>query len=121
MSSARPSAPAPLVVGGPGVRRRGWNAAVLGACYLSGALVVLPLGLIVAHLLAHGLPGMNLGFFIHMPKPVGEPGGGMANAIVGTAILAGLGSMVAVPVGVGTGVYLAEYGRGSFAGVVRYT
>jgi phosphate transport system permease protein len=103
------------------VRRRSWSAAVLGLCRLSAALVVLPLGLIVAHLVAHGLPGMNLGFFVHMPKPVGEPGGGMANAIVGTLMLVGLGSLVAVPIGVGTGVYLAEYGRGPFAAVVRYT
>jgi phosphate transport system permease protein len=94
---------------------------MLGGCYLSTALVVLPLGLIVFHLLRKGLPGLNLAFFIHMPKPVGEPGGGMANAIVGTLMLVGLGSLIAVPVGVGTGVYLAEYGRGRFAVLVRYT
>ena len=111
----------PLPAGGPGWRRKGWNTAVLSTCYLSAALVVLPLGLIVVHLVRKGLPGLDLAFFLHMPKPVGEPGGGMANAIVGTLLLVGLGSLVAVPVGVGTGVYLAEYGRGRFAGVVRYT
>jgi len=56
-----------------------------------------------------------------MPKPVGEPGGGMANAIVGTLILVGLGTLFAVPVGVGAGVYLAEFGRGRFSSLVRYT
>src|SRR5262249_17919367 len=60
-------------------------------------------------------------FFLHMPKPVGEPGGGMANAIVGTLILIGIGMLFAVPVGVGCGVYLAEYGAGRFASIVRYT
>lgn len=111
----------PLPARGPGWRRKGWNAAVLAGCYLSAAIVVLPLGLIVVHLLRKGLPGLNLAFFFHMPKPVGEPGGGMANAIVGTLILVGLGGLVAVPVGVGTGIYLAEYGRGRFAALVRYT
>ena len=56
-----------------------------------------------------------------MPKPVGEPGGGMANAIVGTLVLVGLGAAFAVPVGVGAGVWLAEYGRGRLAALVRYT
>ena len=98
-----------------------WNMIALGACYGAAAIVVLPLGLIVWHLLVNGLPALNLSFFIHMPKPVGEAGGGMANAIVGTLILVGLGALVAVPVGVGAGVYLAEFGRGRFAALVRYT
>jgi len=121
MSPALPDTLAPLPARGPGARRRAWNAAMIGGCYLSTALVVLPLGLIVIHLLRKGLPGLNAAFFFHMPKPVGEPGGGMANAIVGTLLLVGLGSLVSVPVGVGTGVYLAEYGRGRFATLVRYT
>src|SRR5439155_12689512 len=58
---------------------------------------------------------------VHLPKPVGEPGGGMANAIVGTMILLGLGTVLSVPVGVAAGVYLAEYGHDRFAGWVRYT
>lgn len=121
MSQAQRDPVGPLVSRGPGWRRKSWNGAMLAACSLSAVLVVLPLGLIVIHLLRKGLPGLNLAFFFHMPKPVGEPGGGMANAIVGTLILVGLGSLVAVPVGVGTGVYLAEYGRGRFAALVRYT
>jgi phosphate transport system permease protein len=112
---------APLAARGPGWQRKAWNAGILTACYLSAAAVVLPLGLIVIHLLGKGLPGLTPEFFLHMPKPVGEPGGGMANAIVGTLILVGLGSMVSVPIGVGTGIYLAEYGHGAFAATVRYT
>ena len=94
---------------------------MIAACYLAGALVVLPLALIVWHLVAKGLPALSISFFTDMPKPVGEPGGGMANAIVGTLMLVGLGALFAVPVGVGAGVYLAEFGRGRFAGMVRYT
>ncbi|HEY2956511.1 MAG TPA: phosphate ABC transporter permease PstA [Candidatus Eisenbacteria bacterium] len=97
------------------------NTATVTACVVSAAAILLPLGLIVGHLAAKGLPALRPGFFLHMPKPVGEPGGGMANAIVGTLILVGLGGLIAVPVGVGAGVYLAEYGGGRFGTVVRYT
>jgi phosphate transport system permease protein len=106
---------------GPSWDRRLWNAAILAACWIASAIVILPLALIVWHLLAKGLPALNLAFFLHMPKPVGESGGGMANAIVGTLMLVGLGAVIAVPVGVGAGVWLSEYGRGRFAALVRYT
>src|SRR5438552_2851356 len=102
-------------------RRRAWNAGAIVACYAAAAIVVLPLGLIVSHLVMRGVGSLNWAFFFHMPKPVGETGGGMANAIVGTLIMVGLGSLMAVPVGVATGIYLAEFGRGRFAAVVRYT
>ena len=101
--------------------RRIWNVLLIGACYAAAALVLLPLASILWELLSRGLPGFRPSFFLHMPKPVGEPGGGMANAIVGTLILVGLGAAFAVPVGVATGVYLAEYGKGRFAALVRYT
>ncbi len=101
--------------------RRIWNLVVIAACYLAAGLVVLPLVFIVGHLLGKGLSGLNLAFFTHLPKPVGELGGGVANAIVGTLIIVGLAAAVAVPLGVAAGVYLAEYGRGRFATLVRYT
>jgi phosphate transport system permease protein len=101
--------------------RRTWNHVALGLCYAAAGLVVLPLVLIVGHLLGKGLAGMNWEFFTHMPKPVGELGGGVANAIVGTLVIVGLAGAVAVPLGVAAGVYLAEYGRGRFATLVRYT
>jgi len=91
------------------------------ACHLAAALVLLPLVLIVWHLLRQGWAGLSPGFFVHLPKPVGEPGGGMANAIAGTLVLIGLAALVAVPVGVGAGLYLAEYGDGRLGGLVRYT
>jgi phosphate transport system permease protein len=102
-------------------RRKAWNSVALVACYMAAGIVVLPLGLIVSHLLSHGLAALNWAFFFHMPKPVGEAGGGLANAIVGTLIIVGLGSLMAIPIGVATGIYLAEFGRGRFAAVVRYT
>jgi phosphate transport system permease protein len=82
---------------------------------------VLPLVLIMGYLFANGAAGLNLAFFTHMPKPVGEAGGGMANAIVGTLLVVGVAALIALPVGIGAGVYLSEYGRGRFATLVRYT
>ncbi len=121
MSPASRRPLARLAPGRPSRARRLRDRAGLAACWLAAALVILPLALIVWHLLEKGLPALDLGFFVHMPKPVGEPGGGMANAIVGTLVLVGLGAAFAVPVGVGAGVWLAEYGRGRLAALVRYT
>ncbi|OLD67103.1 MAG: phosphate ABC transporter, permease protein PstA [Ignavibacteria bacterium 13_1_40CM_2_61_4] len=103
------------------VRRLLWDRIVVGVCYLSAALVVLPLGLILWHLLAKGLSRLSIAFFTRMPTPVGEAGGGMANAIVGTLMVVGTGAIIAVPVGIAAGLYLAEFGRNRFAGLVRYT
>jgi phosphate transport system permease protein len=72
--------------------------------------VVLPLGLIFYHVLKSGIGAVNWDFFTQLPKPVGETGGGMANAILGTFELLGLASLMGVPVGVLGGVFLAEYG-----------
>jgi len=76
----------------------------------SALLVIAPLGLVFFYLLASGAASVNWDFFAHLPAPVGERGGGMANAIVGTLELLGLASLVGVPIGVMGGVYLAEYG-----------
>ena len=101
--------------------RNAVNRIVITACIVAAAAVVLPLVLIVWHLVANGLSSLNLAFFLHMPKPVGEEGGGMANAIVGTFLVVGLGALIAVPLGIAAGVYLAEFGGGRFASMVRYT
>jgi len=102
------------------LERRVRNAVALGACAAAAGVLLVPIALLVAHLVTHGLPALRPGFFVHMPRPVGEPGGGMANAIVGTLILIALASLFALPVGVGAGVYLAEFGENRFASILRY-
>ena len=114
--------PAALVVAESALHRRSrtlWNVGYIGVCVASAAIVLLPLTLILWHLLAKGLPGLTLDFFLNMPKPVGEVGGGMANAIAGTLILVSLGAVLAVPAGVAAGVYLAEFGNDRFGGAIR--
>ncbi|HEV3114999.1 MAG TPA: phosphate ABC transporter permease PstA [Candidatus Binataceae bacterium] len=73
-------------------------------------ITLLPLFLVLAYLVSKGFASLNLAFFTQLPKPVGEPGGGMANAIVGTFELIGLASLIGVPIGIGAGLYLNEYG-----------
>jgi phosphate transport system permease protein len=106
--------------GGVSRTRRVTDAVVLGGCRVAAWLTLVPLGLVLWHLVDKGRHALTVGFFVHNPKPVGEPGGGMANAIVGTFVLLGIAAAIAVPVGVAAGVYLAEYGRNRFATTVRY-
>jgi len=84
-------------------------------------LVMLPLAAIFIYLVIRGIGSLDLAFFTQAPKPVGESGGGMANAIVGSGIVLGVGSVIGVPLGVGAGVYLSEYSRGQFGKLVRFT
>lgn len=89
---------------------------------LSTLLVIAPLVAIFVYLLYKGASSLNLNFFTKLPVPVGEEGGGMANAIVGSGILLGLASLIGVPIGVSAGIYLAEFGRGTkLANTVRFT
>lgn len=98
------------------------NHAATGLAILSTILVVAPLVAIFVYLLYKGASSLNLAFFTQIPKPVGEAGGGMANSIVGSGVLLGLGSLLGVPVGICAGIYLAEFGRGGrLANVVRFT
>jgi phosphate transport system permease protein len=83
-------------------------------------LVVLPLGLILYHLLVQGVGSLNLAFFTQIPKPEGETGGGMANAIVGTLELVGLAMAMAIPIGVLGGIYLSEYGSDRMNFLIRF-
>ncbi len=90
-------------------RRRVLSNLVVGLCGASVALALVPLFFILIYVVKQGFGSLNLAFFTAMPKPVGEPGGGMANAIVGTVILVGLAALLAVPLGVVTGLHLNEY------------
>jgi len=95
---------------------------VTGLAILATILVILPLAAIFVYLVIKGAKSLNLAFFTQTPKPVGVAGGGMANAIVGSATLLGIASLLGVPVGIGGGVYLAEFGRGTkLANTIRFT
>jgi phosphate transport system permease protein len=103
-------------------RRTIANHLASGIAVLSTILVVAPLIAIFAYLIYKGASSLNLAFFTQTPAPVGESGGGMANAIVGSAVLLAISSVLGVPIGIGAGVYLSEYGRGSrLANMVRFT
>jgi phosphate transport system permease protein len=93
---------------------------MLGLTYVAAIVATLPLLFIVFHLLKQGAVFIRPSFLTEMPKPVGEAGGGMANAIVGTLILIGTASVVGLPVGVGAGLYLADRGNNVLATVVRF-
>ena len=89
-------------------RRRAVSRLMNGLAAAAAGLIILPLLLIFAFLIYRGSTALNVDFFLHMPKPVGEVGGGMANAIVGSLVLIGLAACVGVPVGILSGLYLAE-------------
>jgi phosphate transport system permease protein len=85
-------------------------------------IVVAPLVAIFIYLIFKGASSLNLAFFTQIPKPEGESGGGMANAIVGSAVLLGIASLIGVPIGIGGGIFLAEFGRGTkLANAIRFT
>jgi phosphate transport system permease protein len=86
------------------------NVAMQVVAFTCAILVVMPLVMVFYHLVKQGLTSINVDFFTQLPKPVGEAGGGMANAIAGTFILLGQAALIGVPVGVLGGVFLAEYG-----------
>jgi len=100
--------------------RTATSALFVFLCAVSVALALLPLAAVLYFVLSQGLSSVNLAFFTQMPKPVGEPGGGMANAIAGTVILTGLGACVAIPIGILSGIYISEYGGTRFASAVRF-
>jgi len=76
--------------------------------------------LIVGHVIVNGVASLNADFFTKIPKPYGEAGGGIANAIMGTVIMTLLAAVIAIPFGVGTAIYIIEFGRGRFASAVRF-
>jgi phosphate transport system permease protein len=92
----------------------------VAACALSVVLALVPLAFVLFFVVSQGVQSLNLDFFIHDPRPVGETGGGMRNAIVGTLMLTGLAAAIAVPIGVVSGIYLSEYKDTRFASAVRF-
>jgi len=103
-----------------GSRRKALSSIFVALCACAVLIALIPLALILFFVVSQGIQALNLEFFTNMPKPVGEPGGGMANAIVGTLILVSLGSLMAVPIGVLSGVYMSEYAGTRVAALVRF-
>jgi phosphate transport system permease protein len=102
-------------------RRRVTDHLMTGVAILTVVLVLLPLVAIFGYLVYRGASSINWAFLTQLPQPVGEPGGGMANAIVGSALILGIASVIGVPFGVGAGIYLAEFGRNRFGSIIRFT
>jgi phosphate transport system permease protein len=104
------------------LRRR--RAVDVGMTLLAGAAVaaaLVPLASVLWLVVSRGVAGLSFTFFTHLPTPVGEPGGGVGNAVVGTLYMVGLACLLGLPVGIGAGVFLAERGDGRLGRVVRFT
>ena len=112
-----------LQVSNGSVRRRGaadraFTIIAIGCT----AVVILPLVAILLYLVLRGASSLSVAFFTQLPRPISQGGGGMANAIVGSGIILGIASLVGIPVGIGAGVFLSEYGAGKpIATAVRFT
>ncbi len=103
------------------VLRRWRSRFFTGLCALSALVVLAPLLSILLYIVGRGLRGLSIGFFTHLPRPVGDAGGGMGNAVLGSLELIALACLIGLPVGIGAGIYLAEVGRGWPARAVRFT
>jgi len=103
------------------LRRKAINAIMLGLTGLCTLVAVGTLLFILGYLFAHGGKSLTWDFFRKLPAPVGETGGGMANALLGSAKLLLLATLIGVPIGFLGGVYLAEFGGSVFSFLVRYT
>ena len=101
-------------------RRKIMSSLFVGFCAASVLLALIPLAFILFFVVSQGIQALNFEFFTNMPKPVGETGGGMANAIVGTLMLSALGATLAIPIGIISGVYMSEYAGTRLAAAVRF-
>jgi phosphate transport system permease protein len=111
------------LTGGSGYRdawRRFVSRAIVVLCALAVLAALLPLAFVLFYVVSKGIASLNWAFFTRMPAPVGESGGGMANAIVGSLMVTGLGALAAIPVGVIAGIYAAEYRGTRLAAAVRF-
>ena len=100
--------------------RKALSSVFVGFCAASVIVALLPLGFVLFFVITQGLRALNLAFFFQMPKPVGEAGGGMGNAIAGTLIVSGIAGVMAVPIGIVSGIYMSEYAGTRFASLVRF-
>ena len=100
--------------------RRFMSHLVVALCGGAVLLSLVPLAFILFYVLKQGFSSISWAFFTHMPVPPGETGGGMANGIVGSLMVTGLGALFAIPIGVGAGIYAAEYRGSRFANAIRF-
>ena len=110
----------PIGTAGGNLSRRKLRGRMLELLCGTAALIGVGIFLIIlGYVCIKGISAIDLSFFTKTPKPVGESGGGVANAIAGTLLIVGIAAAIALPIGIGSGTYLAEFGRGTFATVVR--
>ncbi|NCQ18951.1 MAG: phosphate ABC transporter, permease protein PstA [Ignavibacteria bacterium CG_4_8_14_3_um_filter_37_9] len=102
------------------IKRKVTSVIMMSLSLVATLIALVPLVFIFYYTISKGISYLNIDFFIAMPKPVGETGGGMANAIAGTLLLIGIGGVIGIPVGVMTGTYLSEFGNNKFGSVVRF-
>lgn len=100
--------------------RRGLSHTIVALCAAAVLLALVPLALVLFYVVTQGITSLNFAFFTNMPTPVGEPGGGMGNAILGSLIVTGLGALFAIPIGIMSGIYAAEYAGTRLASAVRF-
>ena len=103
------------------LRRKAISGLFVALCTGSVALALLPLGFVLFFVLKQGVPALSPAFFTQIPHPVGEAGGGMGNAVLGTAIMIGIAASLAVPVGILAGVYLSEYRKSALTTAARFS
>jgi phosphate transport system permease protein len=101
-------------------RRRVLSHVIITLCGGAVLVALVPLVLVLFYVVSQGVTSLNVSFFTEMPKPVGEVGGGMANAIVGSLIVTGLGTLMAIPIGIMSGIYAAEYTGTKLASAIRF-
>jgi phosphate transport system permease protein len=100
--------------------RKALSAAIVWLCMLAVLLALVPLALVLFYVVQQGISSLNVAFFTHMPVPHGEEGGGMANAIVGSLMITGIGALGAIPIGIVAGVYASEYRGTWLASATRF-
>jgi phosphate transport system permease protein len=121
MSEAVTTLPGQALVRPLSLRRRITDHVMTGTAVLTVVIVLAPLVAIFGYVVYRGVGAINWAFLTQTPKPVGEAGGGMANAIMGSVLILGIASLVGVPFGVGAGIYLAEFGRNRLGSTIRFT
>lgn len=118
---SEPVASGRVLVSPISLRRRVTDWVMTAVAVSTVVIVLAPLVAIFGYLVYRGIGSINWAFLTQTPKPVGETGGGMANAIAGSVFILAIASIIGVPFGVGAGIYLAEFGRNRFGSAVRFT